>query len=51
MLNADQGDHIVLGDSWTKGSRARAVPITTAEQRAALNTFVLRAESFRLALA
>jgi integrase len=34
---ADQGDHIVLKASWTKGSRARVVPITTAEQRAVLD--------------
>src|SRR3990170_3046404 len=31
---ADQGDHIVLKGSWTKGGRPRAVPITAAEQRA-----------------
>lgn len=34
---ADQGDHIVLKGSWTKGGRPRAVPITTAEQRAVLD--------------
>jgi integrase len=34
---ADQGDCIELKGSWTKGGRARAVPITTAEQRAVLD--------------
>jgi site-specific recombinase XerC len=34
---ADRGDHIALMGSWTKGGRPRAVPITTAEQRAALD--------------
>jgi hypothetical protein len=34
---ADRGDHIVLKHSWTKGGRERAVPILTAEQRAALD--------------
>lgn len=34
---ADQGDHIVLKGSWTKGGRPRAVPITTPEQRAVLD--------------
>lgn len=34
---ADQGDHLALKDSWTKGGRPRAVPITTAEQRAVLD--------------
>jgi hypothetical protein len=31
---ADCGDHIALKSSWTKGGRARTVPITTPEQRA-----------------
>lgn len=30
---AMQGDHIKLKSSWTKGGRARTVPITNAEQR------------------
>ena len=30
------GDHIALKGSWTKGGRERAVPITTTEQRDAL---------------
>ncbi len=34
---ADRDDHIELKGSWTKGGRARAVPITTAEQRAGLD--------------
>jgi integrase len=34
---ADQGDHIVLKGSWTKGGRPRVVPITTTEQRAVLD--------------
>ena len=34
---ADQGDHIVLKGSWTKGGRQRSVPITTDEQRHILN--------------
>lgn len=34
---ADKGDYIQLKDSWTKGGIARAVPITTDEQRALLN--------------
>lgn len=34
---ADQGDRIVLKGSWTKGGRPRAVPITTAQQRAVLD--------------
>jgi site-specific recombinase XerC len=34
---ADQGDHVELKGSWAKGGRARAVPITTAEQRAVLD--------------
>jgi Integrase/Phage integrase, N-terminal len=34
---ADRGDHIALKGSWTKGGRPRAVPITTAAQRAALS--------------
>jgi site-specific recombinase XerC len=34
---ADRGDHILLKHSWTKGGRERAVPIISAEQRAALD--------------
>lgn len=33
---ADQGDHLVLKGSWTKGGRERTVPITTQEQRTVL---------------
>jgi integrase len=35
--HADQGDHIILKGSWTKGGRPRTVPITTAEQRTVLD--------------
>lgn len=34
---ADQGHCILLMKSWTKGGRARTVPITTPEQRTVLN--------------
>lgn len=34
---ADQGDHILLKESWTKGGKARAIPVRTEEQRAALD--------------
>jgi hypothetical protein len=34
---ADRGDCIVLKGSWTKGGRPRTAPITTPEQRAALD--------------
>ncbi len=34
---ADQGDHIRLKASWTKGGKTRIVPLLTEEQRAALN--------------
>ena len=33
---ADQGDRLVLKASWTKGGKAREIPIRTPEQRAAL---------------
>ena len=33
---ADRGDHLVLKDSWTKGGKAREVPVRTPEQRAVL---------------
>lgn len=33
---ADRGDHLVLKPSWTKGGRARVVPIRNAEQREVL---------------
>ena len=34
---ADKGDHVVLKDSWTKGGKARVVPLYTDKQRAVLN--------------
>jgi len=34
---ADRGDHIVLKASWTKGGKAREVPIRDASQRTVLN--------------
>ncbi len=34
---ADQGDHIRLKASWTKGGKARQVPILTQEQRTVLD--------------
>lgn len=34
---ADQGDHIRLKASWTKGGKARVVPVLTQKQRAVLN--------------
>lgn len=34
---ADRGDKLVLKDSWTKGGRARHIPIRNDEQRRALN--------------
>ena len=34
---ADQGDYIRIKASWTKGGKARTVPIRNAEQRAALD--------------
>jgi hypothetical protein len=34
---ADRGDRLVLKDSWTKGGRAREIPIRNAEQRKALD--------------
>ena len=34
---ADQGDHIVLKPSWTKGGKARTLPIRTPEQREVLD--------------
>ncbi|MFT3719292.1 phage integrase N-terminal domain-containing protein [Pseudorhodoferax sp.] len=33
---ADRGDHLALKGSWTKGGKARTVPITTPEQREVL---------------
>jgi len=33
---ADRGDHLMLKPSWTKGGRARIVPIRNAEQRQVL---------------
>ena len=34
---ADQGDRIVLKDTWTKGGKAREIPIRTLEQRNVLD--------------
>jgi hypothetical protein len=34
---ADQGDHLFLQGSWTKGGRERVVPIRTEQQREVLN--------------
>ncbi|PVV14335.1 MAG: integrase [gamma proteobacterium symbiont of Ctena orbiculata] len=34
---ADQGDHILLKPSWTKGGKERTIPIRTDEQRDVLN--------------
>ncbi|MFC1602921.1 phage integrase N-terminal domain-containing protein [Pseudomonadota bacterium] len=34
---ADRGDHIALKESWTKGGKAREIPVRTEDQRAALN--------------
>lgn len=34
---ADQGDHIRLKGSWTKGGKSREVPVRTAEQRDVLD--------------
>ena len=34
---ADQGDHIVLKPSWTKGGRGRMIPVRSEEQRDILN--------------
>ena len=33
---ANRGDHLVLKDSWTKGGKARVVPVRTDAQRALL---------------
>ena len=33
---ANRGDHLVLKDSWTKGGKARVVPVRTDAQRAVL---------------
>ena len=30
---ADQGDHLVLKPSWTKGGKARTIPLSTKDQR------------------
>jgi hypothetical protein len=30
---ADQGDHLILKPSWTKGGKARVIPIRTGHQR------------------
>jgi integrase-like protein len=34
---ADQGDHLVLKPSWTKGGKARSLPIRTRQQRDVLD--------------
>jgi integrase len=34
---ADRGDHLALKPTWTKGGKARTVPIRTDEQRQVLN--------------
>jgi hypothetical protein len=34
---ADQGDHLVLKPSWTKGGKARVIPIRTEDQRTVLD--------------
>ena len=34
---ADQGAHIVLKESWTKGGKARVIPVRTGAQRAVLD--------------
>lgn len=34
---ADRGDHLVLKDTWTKGGKAREVPIRTVAQREVLD--------------
>ncbi len=34
---ADQGNHLVLKASWTKGGKARVIPIRTEDQRLLLN--------------
>ena len=34
---ADRGDHLVLKDTWTKGGKAREIPLRTAEQREVLD--------------
>lgn len=33
---ADRGDHILLKESWTKGGKARSIPVRTEEQRKVL---------------
>jgi len=37
-MQADQGDHLVLQASWTKGGKARTVPVRTEEQRQVLES-------------
>ncbi|MBX9607487.1 MAG: integrase domain-containing protein [Gammaproteobacteria bacterium] len=34
---ADRGDHLVLKDTWTKGGKAREIPLRTAQQREVLD--------------
>jgi len=35
---ADQGDHLLLKASWTKGGKARTIPVRTQDQRQVLNS-------------
>ena len=42
-LYADQGSYIQLKGSWTKGGRAREIPVVTATQRELLNRVTLEA--------
>lgn len=41
---ADCGDHLRLKDSWTKGGKAREIPMVSSEQRAALDAAKLVAD-------
>ena len=34
---ADKGDHLLLKPSWTKGGKARVIPVRTADQRDVLD--------------
>ena len=34
---ADRGDHILLKETWTKGGKARSIPVRTEEQRKVLD--------------
>lgn len=37
IKHADQGDHLMIKDVWTKGGRPRVIPVTTESQRDLLN--------------